>query len=176
LVCLFLSLLNIYLLLPVKKDLNFVKYMNHTEDEFSAIHKLSFSKKEDEYISIARYLISKYIETYESSRTVEPKYQENFIKNNSVYKIYQNFQEKVNNEAVSSTRKITNINVTTLSIDRLTKNLVTFAGNATVVFTAEQNKKMKDYAVEVSFTLSNIKATLAGIVPFKFIVNSYKYR
>ncbi|WGJ61774.1 VirB8/TrbF family protein [Wolbachia endosymbiont of Frankliniella intonsa] len=176
LVCLFLSLLNIYLLLPVKKDLNFVKYMNHTEDEFSAIHKLSFSKKEDEYISIARYLISKYIETYESSRTVEPKYQENFIKNNSVYKIYQNFQEKVNNEAVSSTRKITNINVTTLSIDRLTKNLVTFAGNATVVFTAEKNKKMKDYAVEVSFTLSNIKATLAGIVPFKFIVNSYKYR
>jgi len=176
LVCLFLSLLNIYLLLPVKKDLNFVKYMNHTEDEFSAIHKLSFSKKEDEYISIARYLISKYIETYESSRNVEPKYQENFIKNTSVYKIYQNFQEKVNNEAVSSTRKITNINVTTLSIDRLTKNLVTFAGNATVVFTAEQNKKMKDYAVEVSFTLSNIKATLAGIVPFKFIVNSYKYR
>ncbi len=94
LVCLFLLLLNIYLLLPIKKDLNFVKYTNHTEDEFSAIHKLSFSEKKDEYTSIARYLVSQYIEAYESFQTVEPKYQENFIKNNSVYKIYQNFRKK----------------------------------------------------------------------------------
>ncbi len=171
--CLCLLTLNIYLLFPIKKDLNFVKYMNHTEDEFSAMHKLSFSKKEDEYTSTARYLISKYIEIYESIKIVEPKYQENFIRNNSIHKIYQGFQEKTNNEAVSSKRKITNINVITLSIDRSTKDLVTFAGNATVVLTIEQNK---EDTVEISFTLSNIKATLAGIIPFKFIVNGYKYR
>lgn len=94
LVCLCLLTLNIYLLFPIKKDLNFVKYMNHTEDEFSAMHKLSFSKKEDEYTSTARYLISKYIEIYESIKIVEPKYQENFIRNNSIHKIYQGFQEK----------------------------------------------------------------------------------
>ncbi|MDX5462480.1 MAG: conjugal transfer protein TraJ [Wolbachia endosymbiont of Tetragnatha montana] len=176
LVCLCLLTLNIYLLFPVKKDLNFVKYMNHTEDEFSAMHKLSFSKKEDEYTSTARYLMSKYIEIYESIKIVEPKYQENFIRNNSIHKIYQGFQEKTNNEAVSSKRKITNINVITLSIDRSTKDLVTFAGNATVVFATEQNKEVKNQAVEISFTLSNIKATLAGIIPFKFIVNGYKYR
>ncbi|MBA8770345.1 conjugal transfer protein TraJ [Wolbachia pipientis] len=168
--------LNIYLLFPIKKDLNFVKYMNHTEDEFSAMHKLSFSKKEDEYTSTARYLVSKYIEIYESIKIVEPKYQENFIRNNSIHKIYQGFQEKTNNEAVSSKRKIANINVITLSIDRSTKDLVTFAGNATVVFATEQNKEVKNQAVEISFTLSNIKATLAGIIPFKFIVNGYKYR
>ncbi|MBA8758149.1 conjugal transfer protein TraJ [Wolbachia pipientis] len=168
--------LNIYLLFPIKKDLNFVKYMNHTEDEFSAMHKLNFSKKEDEYTSIARYLVSKYIEIYESIKIVEPKYQENFIRNNSIHKIYQGFQEKTNNEAVSSKRKIANINVITLSIDRSTKDLVTFAGNATVVFATEQNKEVKNQAVEISFTLSNIKATLAGIIPFKFIVNGYKYR
>ncbi len=176
LVCLCLLTLNIYLLFPIKKDLNFVKYMNHTEDEFSAMHKLSFSKKEDEYTSTARYLISKYIEIYESIKTVEPKYQENFIRNNSIHKIYQGFQEKTNNEAVSSKRKIANINVITLSIDRSTKDLVTFAGNATVVFATEQNKEVKNQAVEISFTLSNIKATLDGIIPFKFIVNGYKYR
>ncbi|MDE5067042.1 conjugal transfer protein TraJ [Wolbachia endosymbiont of Drosophila leontia] len=176
LVCLCLLTLNIYLLFPIKKDLNFVKYMNHTEDEFSAMHKLSFSKKEDEYTSTARYLISKYIEIYESIKIVEPKYQENFIRNNSIHKIYQGFQEKTNNEAVSSKRKIANINVITLSIDRSTKDLVTFAGNATVVFATEQNREVKNQAVEISFTLSNIKATLAGIIPFKFIVNGYKYR
>ncbi|WP_353275883.1 VirB8/TrbF family protein [Wolbachia endosymbiont (group A) of Pipizella viduata] len=179
LVCLCLLILNIYLLFPVKKDLNFVKYMNHTEDEFSAMHKLSFSKKEDEYTSTARYLISKYIEIYESIKIVEPKYQENFIRNNSIHKIYQGFQEKTNNEAVSSPsskRKTANINVITLSIDRSTKDLVTFAGNATVVFTTEQNKEVKDHTVEISFTLSSIKATLAGIIPFKFIINGYKYR
>ncbi|WP_338406781.1 MULTISPECIES: conjugal transfer protein TraJ [unclassified Wolbachia] len=176
LVCLCLLTLNIYLLFPVKKDLNFVKYMNHTEDEFSAMHKLSFSKKEDEYTSTARYLISKYIEIYESIKTVEPKYQENFIRNNSIHKIHQGFQEKTNNEAVSSKRKITNINVITLSIDRSTKDLVTFAGNATVVLTIEQNKEVKNQAVEISFTLSNIQAALGGIIPFKFIVNGYKYR
>ncbi|KDB19859.1 conjugal transfer protein TraJ [Wolbachia endosymbiont of Glossina morsitans morsitans] len=176
LLCLCLLTLNIYLLFPIKKDLNFVKYMNHTEDEFSAMHKLSFSKKEDEYTSTARYLISKYIEIYESIKIVEPKYQENFIRNNSIHKIYQGFQEKTNNETVSSKRKIANINVITLSIDRSTKDLVTFAGNATVVFATEQNKEVKNQAVEISFTLSNIKATLAGIIPFKFIVNGYKYR
>ncbi|MDE5057639.1 conjugal transfer protein TraJ [Wolbachia endosymbiont of Drosophila bocki] len=176
LVCLCLLTLNIYLLFPIKKDLNFVKYMNHTEDEFSAMHKLSFSKKEDEYTSTARYLISKYIEIYESIKIVEPKYQENFIRNNSIHKIYQGFQEKTNNEAVSSKRKIANINVITLSIDRSTKDLVTFAGNATVVFATEQNREVKNQAIEISFTLSNIKATLAGIIPFKFIVNGYKYR
>ncbi|MBV2145476.1 MAG: conjugal transfer protein TraJ, partial [Wolbachia endosymbiont of Pissodes strobi] len=86
---------------------------------------------------------------------------------------------KTNNEAVSSPsskRKTANINVITLSIDRSTKDLVTFAGNATVVFTTEQNKEVKDHTVEISFTLSSIKATLAGIIPFKFIVNGYKYR
>ncbi|MDR2831587.1 MAG: conjugal transfer protein TraJ [Rickettsiales bacterium] len=179
LVCLCLLLLNIYLLFPVKKDLNFVKYMNHTEDEFSVMHKLSFNKKKDEYTSIARYLISKYVEIYESSKAVEPEYQGNFIRNNSIHKIYQGFKEKMNNEAgdlPSSKRKIANINVTKLSIDRSTKNLVTFAGNATVVFTTEQNKKMKDQTVKISFTLSNIQAALTGIISFKFIVNDYKYR
>jgi type IV secretion system protein VirB8 len=79
--------------------------MNHTEDEFSAMHKLSFSKKEDEYTSTARYLISKYIEIYESINIVEPKYQENFIRNNSIHKAYQGFQEKMNSEAVSSKKR-----------------------------------------------------------------------
>ncbi|UPA55147.1 VirB8/TrbF family protein [Wolbachia pipientis] len=173
LVCLCLLTLNIYLLFPIKKDLNFVKYMNHTEDEFSAMHKLSFSKKEDEYTSTARYLISKYIEIYESINIVEPKYQENFIRNNSIHKVYQGFQEKMNSEAVSSKKKSVNVNVIKLFIDRSIKDLVTFAGNATVIFTTAQNK---EDTVEISFTLSNIKATLAGIIPFKFIVNGYKYR
>ncbi|MGL9717814.1 MAG: conjugal transfer protein TraJ [Wolbachia sp.] len=178
-VCLCLLLLNIYLLFPVRKDLNFVKYVNYTEDEFSVMHRLSSNKKKDEYISIARYLISKYLEVYESNKVVEPEYQKNFMKNNSTHKIYQDFQEKVNNEAgnlSSSKRKVTNINVTKLSIDRSIKDLVTFAGNATVVFTTEQNKKVKNQTIEISFTLSNIKATLDGIIPFKFIVDGYKYR
>ncbi|WP_395463055.1 conjugal transfer protein TraJ [Wolbachia endosymbiont of Cantharis cryptica] len=179
LVCLCLLLLNIYLLFPVKKDLNFVKYVHHTEDEFSVMRKLSSNKKEDEYISTAKYLISKYVEMYESNKVVEPEEQKNFIKNNSIHKIYQDFQGKMNNGAgdlLSSKRKFANINVIKLSINRSIKDLVTFAGNATIVFTTEQNKEVKNQTVEISFTLSNIKATLTGIVPFKFIVNGYKYR
>ncbi|WCR57916.1 conjugal transfer protein TraJ [Wolbachia endosymbiont of Ctenocephalides felis wCfeJ] len=179
LVCLCLLLLNIYLLFPVKKDLNFIRYANHTENEFSVMRKLSSNKKQDEYISTAGYLISKYVEVYESNKVAEPEYQKNFIKNNSSYKIYQDFQEKVNGEADDlslSERKITNINVTKLSINRSIKDLVTFSGNATVTFTVEQNKKVKNQTIDISFTLSNIKATLDGIIPFKFIVDNYKYR
>ncbi len=179
LVCLCLLLLNIYLLFPIKKDLNFVKYVSHTEDEFSVIRKLSFKKDEDEYTSAARYLMSKYVEMHESNKVVEPGYQKNFIKNNSTHKIYQGFQEKMNDEVgdlPSSKRKISNINVVKLSIDRSIKDLVTFVGNATVISTTEQNKEMKDQTIEISFTLSNIKATLAGIIPFKFIVNGYEYK
>ncbi|MDM8335697.1 VirB8/TrbF family protein [Wolbachia pipientis] len=179
LVCLCLLLLNIYLLLPIKKDLNFVKYVDHTEDEFSVMRKLSFSKDEDEYTVVARYLVSKYVEMYESNKVVELKYQKNFIKNNSLYRICQDFQERINNEAgdlLSSQRKISNINVIKLSVDRSIKNLVTLAGNATVVFTTAQNKEVKNQTVDISFTLSNIKATLAGIIPFKFIVDGYKYK
>ncbi|APR99066.1 VirB8/TrbF family protein [Wolbachia endosymbiont of Folsomia candida] len=176
LICLCLLLLNIYLLFPIKKDLNFVKYMDHTEDEFSVMHKLSTTHKEDEYDSIASYLVGKYVEIYESNKIVESEYQINFIKNNSIHKIYQSFQDRINNEANSSQKKIANINVVKLFIDRSTKDLMTFAGNATVVFKIEQNKKMKDQVVEISFTLPNIQATLSGIIPFKFIVNDYKLR
>ncbi|MCA4774361.1 conjugal transfer protein TraJ [Wolbachia endosymbiont of Mansonella perstans] len=179
LVCLCLLLLNIYLLFPIKRDLNFVKYVNYTEDEFSIIRKLSFNEEDDEYTSIARYLVSKYVETYESSRVIEPEYRENFIQNNSIYKVYQGFQEKMSNETSylsSSKGKISNINVVKLSIDRPIKDLVTFAGNAVVVFTTEQNKRVKNRTVDISFTLSNAQAALSGIIPFKFIVDGYKYR
>ncbi|WP_341808685.1 VirB8/TrbF family protein [Wolbachia endosymbiont (group E) of Neria commutata] len=176
LVCLCLLLLNIYLLFPVKKDLNFVKYVNHAEDEFSVIYKLSFNKKEDEYAAVARYLVSKYVEIYESNKVVEPEYQGNFIKNNSTHKVYQSFQDRMNNESGSSKMSIVNVNVVKLFIDRTIKDLVTFAGNATVVFTTEQNKKVKDQIVEISFTLPNIQAALSGIISFKFIVNGYKLR
>ncbi|WP_168464125.1 VirB8/TrbF family protein [Wolbachia endosymbiont of Ctenocephalides felis wCfeT] len=170
LVCLCLLLLNIYLLFPMKKDLNFVKYMNHTEDEFSIMHKIESNKKDDEYTATARYLISKYIEIYESSKIVEQEYQENFIRNNSIHKIYQSFQDKRGD----SLRKVTNINVKELLIDRSVKSLVTFAGNATVTFITEQDKDMKSYTAEISFTLSNLRATMNGVIPFKFIVSGYK--
>jgi type IV secretion system protein VirB8 len=166
-------------LFPIKKDLNFVKYVNYTEDEFSIIRKLSFNEEEDEYTSIARYLVSKYVEIYESSGVIEPEYRENFIQNNSIYKVYQGFQEKMSSEASDlslSKKEISNINVVKLSIDRLIKDLVTFAGSAVVVFTTEQNKKVENQTVDISFTLSNTKAALSGIIPFKFIVDGYKYR
>ncbi|MFP3035875.1 MAG: conjugal transfer protein TraJ [Wolbachia sp.] len=179
LVCLCLLLINIYLLFPIKRDLNFVKYVNYTEDEFSIIRKLSFNEEDDEYTSIAKYLVSKYVETYESSRVIEPEYRENFIQNNSIYKVYQGFQEKMSNEISDlslSKKKISNINVVKLSIDRPTKDLFTFAGSAVVVFTTEQNKKVENRTVDISFTLSNTQAALSGIIPFKFIVDGYKYR
>ncbi len=178
LVCLCLLLLNIYLLFPVKKDLNFVRYATYTEGEFSVMHKLNSNKRKDEYISTAKYLISKYIKVYESNKDVEPEYQKNFIKNNSTHRIYQSFQEKVDNEASDlslSKRKITNINVIKLSVNRSVEDLVVFSGNATVVFIIEQNKKARNQVVDISFILSNIKATLDGIIPFKFIVDGYKY-
>ncbi|MDD9332025.1 MAG: conjugal transfer protein TraJ [Wolbachia sp.] len=177
LVCLCVSLLNIYLLFPIEKDFNFVRYSSHTDDEFSVMHKLSLNKKENEYTSVASYLIKKYIELYESYKIVEPSYQENFVKNNSIHKIYKNFQEKMSNEVSSShiyERKVINTNIIKLSIDRSTMDLVTFTGNANVIFTTEQNKKVQDQTVEISFTLSNIQATLSGIIPFKFIVSNYQ--
>ncbi|QKX02575.1 conjugal transfer protein TraJ [Wolbachia endosymbiont of Dirofilaria (Dirofilaria) immitis] len=179
LVCLCLLLLNIYLLFPVKKDLNFIRYANHTEDEFSVMRKLNSNEKKDEYISTARYLINKYIKVYESNKIVESECQKIFVKNNSTHRIYQSFQEKVNNEAGDLPfvkRKITNINVTKLFIDRSVEDLVAFPGNATVFFIIEQNKKVKKQTVDISFTLSNIKAALDGMMPFKFIVDGYKYR
>lgn len=171
-----LLLLNVYLLFPITKELNFVKYIDHTEDEYSVIHKISFNKKEDEYTSLSRYLINKYVEAYESNRVIEQEYRESFIRNNSIQKIYQNFLEKVNGESPLVKKKITNINVTRLFIDRPIKDLVTFSGNATVNFTVEQNKRAKDHTVEISFTISNIQATLNQIIPFKFIVSSYKLK
>ncbi|MDG7056316.1 MAG: conjugal transfer protein TraJ [Wolbachia endosymbiont of Meromenopon meropis] len=180
LICLCLLLLNIYLLFPIRRDFNFVKYMNYVEDEFSIIRKLDFDKKnDDEYTSIAKYLVSKYAEMYESSRGINPEYQEKFIQNNSIYKVYQDFQEKIINETGDlflSKKKISNINVVKLSIDRSIKDLVTFAGNAVLVFTIEQDKHVENRTVDIGFTLSNTQAALSGIIPFKFIVNGYNYR
>jgi type IV secretion system protein VirB8 len=176
-VCVCLLLLNIYLLFPIKKDLNFVKYMNHSEDEFSVIHKLDFGRKEDGHTSIAKYLVKKYVEIYEHYKVIEPSYQENFIKNNSAHKVYKEFHDKLNADNLNiSKRKIVKIDVKELYIDRSIADLVMFVGNATVIFITEQNKQVKDHTVEINFTLSNIQATLSNIIPFKFIVNNYKLR
>lgn len=167
------------LLISCKKKINFIRYVNHAEDEFSVMRKLNSNEKKNEYISIARYLISKYIKIYESHNVIEPEYQKNFIKNNSTYRIYRDFQEKVNNEAIDlpfSKKKITDINITKLFIDRSVKSLVSFSGKAVVIFIIEQNKEIKNHTVYINFTLSNIRAALDGIVPFKFIIDGYKYK
>ncbi|QKX01496.1 conjugal transfer protein TraJ [Wolbachia endosymbiont of Cruorifilaria tuberocauda] len=179
LMCLCLLLLNIYLLFPVKKSLNFIRYTDHAEDEFSVMRKLDSDRKRDEYIPIAKYLLIKYIKAYESNKVVEPEYRKNFIKNNSTPRVYQDFQEKVNNETADllfSEREVNNISVVKLSIDRSVKELVSFPGRATVIFVIEQNKNVKNQTVDISFTFSNIKATIDSVIPFKFIVDSYKYR
>ncbi|MGL9732862.1 MAG: conjugal transfer protein TraJ [Wolbachia sp.] len=179
LMCLCLLLLNIYLLFPIKRDLNFVKYVNYVEDEFSVIRKINFNEEDDEYTSIARYLVSKYVEIYEYTRVIDSKYRENFIQNNSMYKVYQGFLEKMVNGASDlslSKRKIFNINIVKLFIDQPIKDLITFAGSALVILTIEQDKKMENQTIDISFTLSNIQAALSGIIPFKFIVDDYKYK
>ncbi|WFW29860.1 MAG: conjugal transfer protein TraJ [Wolbachia endosymbiont of Menacanthus eurysternus] len=179
LVCLFLLLLNIYLLFPIKKDLNFIKYVDHGEDEFSMIHKLHLNKDDDEYTSISKYLISKYVEIYESSRAFELEFRRSFIQKNSIYKVYQDFQEKINKEISNlSNTNISNIKIMKLSVDQSVKKLITFSGRAVVIFKVDRNNKEieNNRTVDISFTLSNIQAALSNIIPFKFIIDSYEYR
>ncbi|MBV0899937.1 MAG: conjugal transfer protein TraJ [Wolbachia endosymbiont of Fragariocoptes setiger] len=179
LLCVCILLLNIYLLLPIKKNINFVKYMDHTDDEFSIIYKVSKNEKEDEHISIGRHLIKKYIEVYESRQTLDSSYQIGFIRNNSIQKVYNSFQDKINNEMRNfsvKTRKVNNLNVVKLLINQLNKDLITYHCSATAVFTIEQNKDIKKQIVEIDFTISNIKKVLTNVTPFKFIVQNYKIR
>lgn len=179
LLCVCLLVVNIYLLLPIRKDFNFVRYIDHTDDEFSVIHRLDSSKKENEYTFIAKYLIQKYIELHESNKIAEPFYQENFIKNNSTYKVYKDFKERINSEAINAyihEKKVTNINIIKLSINQSSIDLIKFSGSATVGFITEQNKKIEKQIVEINFTLSNIKKSLRRITPFKFVINEYKLK
>lgn len=178
-VCVFLLLLDIYLLFPTERDLNFVKYINHRDDEFSVIRKLSFYKKENEHISVARYLIQKYVELYESRGVAKFPYQTSFIKNNSTHRVYKNFQEKIKNEVSDSPthkKKVIKTSVMRLSIDQSTVDLVKFAGSATVIFTTEQDKEIQNQIIKIDFTLSNIRTTMRSITPFKFVVNDYKVK
>lgn len=178
-VCVFLLLLDIYLLFPTERDLNFVKYINHRDDEFSVIRKLSFYKKENEHVSVARYLIQKYVELYESRGVAKFSYQTSFIKNNSTHRVYKNFQEKIKNEVSDLSthkKKVIKTSVMKLSIDQSTIDLVKFTGSATVIFTTEQDKEIHNQIIKIDFTLSNIRTTMRGVTPFKFVVTDYKVK
>lgn len=174
--CMCLLLLNVYLLFPTKRDLNFVKYNDCMDDEFSVIRKLSFNHKENEHVSVARYLIKKYIELYENYDVVKSSYRTGFIKNSSTSRIYKNFQEKIRNEVGDYASKVTKITILKLSVDQSNKDLVRFAGSATVAFTVEQKDKIQNQVVEVDFTLSNIRSTINAITPFKFVVSDYRLK
>ncbi|MDN5248477.1 MAG: VirB8/TrbF family protein [Wolbachia endosymbiont of Tyrophagus putrescentiae] len=169
LACFCSLLLNIYVLFPIKRDLKFVRYVNHSDNEFYIIRTLSQSKKENEHVAIARYLIEKYIEIYESSAMD----QKDFVRNNSTHKVYRDYKEKINNVAPTQKKKVINTNVMALSIDLSNVNSVNFAGSATAIFTVN---KTHDQIVEINFTVSNIHATIKGITPFKFMVNNYRLK
>ncbi len=174
-VCVFSLLLNIYLLFPIKQDTNFVKYVSHTGDEFSLKKKLSTNHKENEHVAIARYLVRKYVELYESYQTVQQPFQESFIKYHSIRQIRRKFSERMVNEVSTYPRKVLNIEVSKLAIERSTLNLE-LNGSATITFTTEQNKRTIEQTVEIGFILSNIQEAINGATPFKFMVKSYEFK
>ncbi|OEY86602.1 conjugal transfer protein TraJ [Wolbachia pipientis] len=176
LVCVSLLTMNIYLLFPITKHPNFVIYAAHADDEFSLKKKLSVSHKENEHVTIARYLVQKYIELYEAYQVVETSLQENFIKNHSIRQVHKNFHEKMLNEVSTHPKKVLHTEVRKLSVEQPILNLEMFTGNATVTFITEQNKKTMEQTVEVNFTLSNIQETLNRVTPFRFIVKNYELK
>ncbi len=175
LVCVFSLLLNIYLLFPITQDQNFVKYVSHTGDEFSLKKKLSINHKENEHVAIARYLVQKYVELYESYQTVQQSFQESFIKSHSTRQIRKKFSERMVNEVSTYPRKVFNIEISKLAVEQSILNLE-LNGSATITFTTEQNKKIIEQTVEMGFILSNIQEGINMAMPFKFMVKGYELK
>ncbi|WP_339045668.1 VirB8/TrbF family protein [Candidatus Mesenet endosymbiont of Agriotes lineatus] len=180
--CLCTVLLNLYLLFPLKKDFIFVKYTERNSDEFTVLKKLSFSNEEKEQVSLSRYLVGKYVETYESYDYDNLEYQVNFIENNSARKVYLNFKKNMNSASMTSpilkyrlgTKRVITVQSIKLSFDPLA-----YSSNAIVTFKAQEMNKEAVInttfnSVELTFTLSNIKVSAAGVIPLKFTVNEYQ--
>ncbi len=176
-ICMCFLLLNIFVLFPANRVSNFVRYVDHSDGEFSIVHKLNKTKhKKNEYALIADYLLQKYVMLYESYSPAENlSYQDNFIKNNSVHRIYENFQQKISND-YRTLKKVTNVNVTKIFIDQFHDSLVTVLGTAVIDSTVkERNNKTTNYTIQVKFSLSNLQMSLKGVVPFKFTIIDYQY-
>ncbi len=181
--CLCSVSLNLYLLFPLRKDFIFIKYTERNSDEFTIIKKLSVSNKESEQTSLSRYLIKKYVETYESYDYNELSYQMNFIENNSARKIYLNFKENINSSNITSPilkYKLDTRRVIIVESVKLIFEPLTYSNSAIVVFKAQEIDRgaiinTAVYSVKLTFTLSNIKISAAGIIPLKFTVNEYQH-
>ncbi|XGA08755.1 MAG: VirB8/TrbF family protein [Wolbachia endosymbiont of Xenopsylla cheopis] len=179
--CLCIVLLNLYLLFPLKKDFIFVKYTDRNSDEFTVLKKLSLVNEEKEQVSLSRYLVGKYVEMYESYDYDNLEYQINFIENNSARKIYLDFKKSMNSTSMISPilkYRLDIKRVITVQSIKLSFDPLTYSSSAVVTFKAQEVNKEAVInttfnSVKLTFTLSNIKVSAAGVIPLKFTVNEY---
>ncbi|AXW84136.1 hypothetical protein DOS86_04025 [Anaplasma marginale] len=174
-----------YSMFPTKTDFSFIKYTDRYSDEFLLIKRLSVDVEEREEDLLSSYLAGEYVKRYESYSPDGTEAQLGFVKNNSsrrVFVAFKNIMErgavihplisKYKTDAISLEAVIDKVELLPRSVASLSSAVVEFRVKHIVhgVLAATERRK-----VLVSFSLSNVRMASAGVVPFEFTINTYRY-
>ncbi|MGN7678187.1 MAG: VirB8/TrbF family protein [Anaplasma sp.] len=176
---------DMYSMFPTRTDFSFVKYTDRYSDEFLRIKRLSVDVEEKEEDLLSAYLAGEYVKRYESYSPESTEAQLGFVKNNSsrrVFVAFRNMMErgvvihpllaKYKTDDIVLEAVVDKVELLPHSIATLSSAVVEFRVKHIVHGVLADTEHRK---VFVSFSLSNIRMAAAGVVPFEFTINSYRY-
>jgi type IV secretion system protein VirB8 len=161
----------------------FIKYIENSVDEIARIRHLDYKQQGSPQISVAEYLISKYIENYQSFNVKTMEEMIKYVKNQSSRKVYKKFQDYLN---------ISNPESPILKYQMHTKRLIDIQSvsiynnkqlipeEAQVIFKATYYRKGKSVGVDfweanLSFTLSDINLVVRKFTPLNFLITNIEF-
>ena len=173
--------LSIMDLFPIVNTYPFVKSAETNDDEYSIMTRVSSDIHEPAQQAIAKYLIEKYVHTYQSYSYINLKTQSNIIENNSTRRLYSTFKDymDVSNPLSPLVTLKRNgriaITVKNISLDGADSR---FPDTAYVTIDIKEifENEVRDVRTEklkLTFTLSNVLLVSKGIIPLEFMVRSY---
>ena len=161
----------------------FIKYVENSADEITRIKHLKSKKQESPQISVAKYLISKYIENYQSFNIKNVEEMAKYVQNQSSRKVYKQFQSHLSISNPESpvlkyqmhTRRL--IDIQSISIYN-NKQLI--PEEAKVIFKATHYRNGRKISIDsweanLIFTLSDVNLVARKFTPLNFLITSIEF-
>ena len=161
----------------------FIKYVENSADEIVRIRHLDSKKQESPQIPVAKYLISKYIENYQSFNIKTAEEMTKYVQNQSSRKVYKKFQSYLNISNPESpilkyqmhTKRL--IDIQTISIYN-NKQLI--PEEAKVIFKATHYRNGRKIGIDfweanLSFALSDVNLVARRFAPLNFLITNIEF-
>jgi type IV secretion system protein VirB8 len=165
--CLGIVITNIFYMLPLKTSAPFIYYSENIYEDIPIIKSLFKIYKDDKDLQtvVEKYLVSKYVHSWNRSDIESPDFDLMYVKRHSSYSLYSDFITQTANMQLDQWLKIKSISIT--------QNPNTTVKKAEVKLEYDKNPD-KTKKVKLNFRAADVLLAHKKIVPLDFTVMSYE--